>query len=251
MTFAADMEGAIVEQAHANNIRPGRNHPRVLVLHTPEEDADEREGTPHYFSRDLLLENPPRRASTHYYISGGLDTPGDGDLYQMVPESQGAIANGVLGKPYPRDTDQTISLNLQSLSVELEGRAHTIHETMKRDNPQWETTVKWIESRSAKYDIPLDTQHVIGHKDVSAERSDPGQLNIDQLVRDARALREEDEMKPYLVQERNSSYIWITDNVTRTHLRDMAHAQALGIDTQVKVVPEGTLESIPRVDKPD
>lgn len=58
---------------------------------------------------------------------------------------------------------------------------------------------------------------------------------------------EDEDMKPYLVREDGTNYIWITDNIQRTHLKSMAHAEALSIDTQVKLVPRGTLKSIPTV----
>ena len=183
-------DSVIFVPAHPNNIRPGDNHPKVLVLHTPEEAADAIEVTPFYFSRNLLLADPPRRASTHYYASGGVATGGDGDLYQMVRESEGAIANGVVGKPYPEGTNGAISLNLQSLSIEIEGYAANIKQSMPVGSKQWVTVVRWVESRSRKYNIPLDRAHVIGHYEVASNRTDPGTLDIDLIVQHAQAIRE-------------------------------------------------------------
>jgi len=189
-----DYDGPVVfVPAHPNNIRPGANNPKVLVLHTPEEKADATEVTPFYFSRNLLLADPPRRASTHYYASGGVATGGDGDLYQMVREDEGAIANGVLNKPYPADTDGTTSLNLQSLSIEIEGYAANIHKSMPVGSRQWITVVRWVESRARKYNIPLDRKHVIGHYEVASNRTDPGTLDIDLIVKHAQALRNQED----------------------------------------------------------
>jgi hypothetical protein len=194
MTFQADIPGAIVVPAAACNFKTnGTNRPKVLVLHTPEEPADGREGTPAYFStchynaRGVLVP-----ASTHYYTSGGQGTLGDGDLYQMVQEQHFAFANGVTRgtRPYPPDTDPALSLNWQSLSNEIEGYAATMRLTCPPGCKQWLTVVRWVEGSSHRYAIPLDRAHVIGHYQVADNRTDPGTLDIDGIVRDAQALRE-------------------------------------------------------------
>ena len=185
MTFVADIAGVIVVPAHPQNILRAVNRPKVLVLHTPEEDADGIEVTPRYFAE------APRGASTHYYADN------DGDLYQCVPEANGAIANGVTipSRSYPAGTDPAISLNYQSLSIEIEGRAATIARTLTA--AQRATVVRWIVDCARRYGIPIDRAHVIGHYEVSNERSDPGTLDIDGIVRDAaRAYLEEDGMTP-------------------------------------------------------
>lgn len=55
----------------------------------------------------------------------------------------------------------------------------------------------------------------------------------------------------YLIRERSSNLIWIasTEVPVKSYLRDFAHARALGISPlTVKVVPDGTLDSLGRVD---
>ncbi len=166
--FDPDIPSAIVVPAHETNVLRAVNRPRVLVLHTPEEPADERAATPIYF------QTPFRGASTHYFASWG------GNLYQLVPEANGALANGVLGKPYPADTDPAVSLNYQSLSIEIEGYAATIAETLTA--AQRATVARWIADCARRHGIPLDRQHVIGHYEVASNRSDPGTLDIDDLI---------------------------------------------------------------------
>lgn len=193
----AEIPGAIVVEAHAVNYwRPDGhggvpNKPRALFLHTPEEPADNVESTPAYFAQEHFNEDGSRRlASTHYYVDS------DGDLYQMVPENCAAIANGLDGKPLPAWALPGTSLNWQSLSWEIEGYAATIHETCRRGGKQWNTIVRNVESRTRKYQIPLDRAHVMGHYEVSTSRTDPGRLNINAIVADAMDLRnqEDDDM---------------------------------------------------------
>ena len=175
------MDGAILVPAHSTNIITSRrNVPKVNVYHTPEEPADDIEVTPGYFQR------PNLGASTHYYDDS------DGDLYQMVDEDDGALANGVLGRPYPADTDPSYSLNYQSRSIEMEGYAATIHLTCWRGSPQWLTAVRFCLAGHLMHGIPIDRAHNIGHYEVSVERSDPGLLDLDAIVEDARRMLEDD-----------------------------------------------------------
>lgn len=174
--FAAEYPGAIVVPCNITNAIDARwiNTPKVLVLHTPEEPADDIEVTPYYFQKENL------RASTTYYLDN------DGDWYQMVPEKQGAIANGVINKPYPEGTNPLRTLNLQSLSVEIEGYARNMDVTMPRGSVQWNELVKWVRVKTQQYNIPLIRSRVIGHYEVSNRRTDPGKVNIDHVIEDAR-----------------------------------------------------------------
>lgn len=178
--FTADYPGAIVVPSHPTNQHTPESHggvsnqPKAWFLHTPEEDADDNEGTPYYFANNANLE-----ASTHYYMDS------DGDVYQCVPERNYAYANGLNGKPLPSWADPSTSLNWQSLSVEIEGRAASIHDTMPIGGPQWNGLIKLIKHRAAAYNIPLDREHIMGHYQVSTARTDPGpKFPWDALMRD-------------------------------------------------------------------
>ena len=186
--FVADIPRAIVVPAFPWNLIGAsdgsfpENRPKVNVYHTPEEAADEIEVTPFYFARDLR----PRRASTHYYADS------DGDLFQMVPERYGAIANGVTaGKLYPAGTDSTVSLNLQSRSIEIEAYAATVHLTMRRWRPQWWTVVEFAVYGWYEHAIPLTRERNIGHYEVASDRSDPGLLDLAAILEDAMQLVEQ------------------------------------------------------------
>ena len=168
----ADYPGAIVAPADPTNVLRPINKPRALFLHTPEEPVDDFESTPPWFQR------PNIGGSTHYYADS------DGDMYQMVPEANGAIANGLDGKSAPAWSDGS-SLNYQSLSIEIEGYAAAMHRTCPPGSRQWNAVRTWIVSRALVYRIPIDRAHVMGHYEVSVQRTDPGSLKIDQLVADA------------------------------------------------------------------
>ena len=182
--FAPDYPGAIVVPAFPGNVIDRFNFPKGIVLHSPEEPVDDIEVTPYYFARDLS----PRRAYTHFYFDS------DGDVYQMVPVSIGAVANGVQGKPYPPWAIRTLSLNLQTENCEIEGYAAGMHRTCLRGSRQWNSVVKWIENRCRFHRIPITRERILGHYEVSDRRTDPGTLDIDGIVEDAVALREASDM---------------------------------------------------------
>ena len=164
MRFTPDYPGAEVVPAHVSNWRLLPNRPKGFVLHTPEEPADQQESTPVWFSQA----HPGSEGSTHYYLDN------DGDVYQMVQEKWSPIANGVLGKPYPSWANPNISLNGQSLNVEIEGYAGNIHNSMPVGGVQFQSLVKLIKHRCAAYGIPTDREHIIGHYQVASNRTDPG-----------------------------------------------------------------------------
>ena len=180
MSWLADYPGAIVVPARWFGYGQP-NRPKAWALHTPEEPADDHMGTPYY------LQTTDRQASAHYFVSF------HGFVCQLVPESEGAYANAVEGKTYPVWADSKINLNLQTLSIEIEGMAATIHQTMPRNSAQWNALVNLMAHRCKALNIPPG--RTFPHKDVSIYRSDPGQLNIPLLVTDVIAAME-DEMTP-------------------------------------------------------
>lgn len=144
------------------------NQPRAWVIHTPEERADNYPGTPYWFA------NPAAGASTQYFVSYW------GFVWQMVEERFGPYANGLVGMLKPAIFGPG-SLNLQTLSVEVEGYAATIGETMSEG--QWKALVMLVRDRCLAYGIPMDREHIIGHYEVANNRTDPGTLDLDDLVR--------------------------------------------------------------------
>ncbi len=166
-----DYEGAeVIPAMYFNRYGDKKNHPKAIVLHTPEEPADDWESTPRWF------QNPLSRASTHYYLDN------DSDVVQMVAEIEGAWAQGVTEArrmwkgeagqlpPWAQDGN----LNLHAISIEMEGYAATIHETMPRGGVQWKSLIKWLKYVTNKYDIPLDRDHIVGHYEVASHKRDPG-----------------------------------------------------------------------------
>lgn len=93
------------------------------------------------------LANPTNTAATHYVMSS------DGSVTQMVPTKDIAFHAG------------NYSTNLHSIGIEHEGYA--VHGAAWYTEAQYEATADLVRYLAARFDIPLDRQHVIGHDNVA------------------------------------------------------------------------------------
>ena len=139
----------------------------AICYHTPEEPWDDNEVTPAWF------EDPRANASTNYYADS------DGDLYQMVRDQDFAWAQGVRRQERiePRPAwwrDEYVSYNTCMISIEIEGYARKIGETFLPGSRHFETVAAWSAYICGKYGIPIDRTHLVGHSDLTRQKSDPG-----------------------------------------------------------------------------
>lgn len=139
----------------------------AICYHTPEEPWDEIEVTPAWFA------NPSANASTGYYADS------DGDLYQMVRDSDFAWAQGVRSTELvlPRPVwwrDEYVSYNTCMLSVEIEGYADTIGRTFTVGSRQFASVVALSAFLSRRYHIPVDRGYHLGHDQLTRHKRDPG-----------------------------------------------------------------------------
>lgn len=183
MTFEAAYPWAIVYPCHPTNRYSYLEHgavpadPQAMVIHTPEETADGYPGTPAWFA--TYHPDPNQRGSTYYFVSYQIDVrrPGFTVVYQCVDERDGAIANGLNGKPRPSWAGAAGSLNWLTNNVEVEGRAATIHQTLNvgvEGRAQWRSLVDLCLWSARRFGYPLDRAHHVGHYELSVDRTDPG-----------------------------------------------------------------------------
>ncbi|MFJ3672457.1 N-acetylmuramoyl-L-alanine amidase [Streptomyces sp. NPDC090106] len=97
------------------------------------------------------LANPANPASTHYVMSS------DGAVTQMVPTKNIAFQAG------------NYSTNLHSIGIEHEGFA--VQGAAWYTEAQYQATADLVRYLAARFDIPLDRQHVIGHDNVAGPNS--------------------------------------------------------------------------------
>lgn len=112
---------------------------------------------------DSRFQNPSSQVSAHYGVSKGR-------VYQWVKESDIAYHAG------------NWQMNQRSIGIEHDATLeHTLSES------DYYLTARLISDIATKYNIPLDRQHIIGHKEVKPTQC-PGTIDIDKIIRLASAM---------------------------------------------------------------
>lgn len=137
--------------------------PEAVVIHIMDGTL---EGTDGWF-RD-----PAARVSAHYGVGSA------GDAHQYVAEMDTAWHAGRRSEPSWKLIKPGVSPNLYTIGIEHEGRAET----------PWSTAMLEASARLAveicnRWSIPVDRDHVIGHREIYARKSCPGRwIDLDQYV---------------------------------------------------------------------
>jgi N-acetyl-anhydromuramyl-L-alanine amidase AmpD len=126
--------------------RPAQSQIRYITIHDTEGG---------YAGSVAEFQNPAVYASAHYVIRSS-----DGHVTQTVPTQDIAWDSG------------NWSIYQHAVSIEHEGWA--IHGAAWYTEAQYETTAELVRYLAARYNIPLDRQHIFGHDEVPGSR-DPNQ----------------------------------------------------------------------------
>jgi hypothetical protein len=146
---APDYPGAIWAPAYSgnySNYSRGRGDIKYIVIHTTQGS---------YAGSISWFQNPASNVSAHYVIRSS-----DGQVTQTVREEDVAWHAG------------NWSYNLQSIGIEHEGY---VAQTGWYTGAMYRSSARLVRHLAAKYDIPLDRKHILGHVDVpNATHTDPG-----------------------------------------------------------------------------
>jgi N-acetyl-anhydromuramyl-L-alanine amidase AmpD len=162
-----------VERHSSPNHSPGRDgcRPEAIVLHTNVGGFD---GTLDWFSR------PESGVSAHYLV--GLD----GRVAQIVDEEDTARHAGRVQQPTAvvvQGRDE--SPNLFTIGIEFEDGGDP--DGVARPDAQYAAGAALVADIAGRWSIPLDRDHVIGHREIFAAKACPGNLDIDRVIREASA----------------------------------------------------------------
>jgi N-acetylmuramoyl-L-alanine amidase len=154
--------------SHAKNSRKSRSgfRPEAVVVHIMEGSLA---GTDSWFN------NAASGVTTHYGIGK------DGRIHQYVGESDTAFHAG-------RRHKATWSLikpanpNLYTIGIEHEGKGNSAW-----PDPMYESSAALIRDICARWSIPIDRDHIIGHREIYGHKTCPGPVvDLDRLVNMAR-----------------------------------------------------------------
>lgn len=220
----------------------GQNHPTAIVWHITA--GGSLPGLDSWFG------NPDAGASAHLGIE-------EAEVHQYVRFEDAAWHAGIkrdpdLSNPHvARWWRDGANPNLFTIGVEVVSAAgpnDVARGEHRVSSRTWRTMVevcKELHRRLPQIDAS-ESRH-LGHYQIDAvtRSRDPKSIYWPQDI--WRAHSGEDDML-YLVMEQGSPYVWITNGMSRSYLRDMEHADALGIARDIRIVPQGTLKSVARLD---
>src|SRR5215210_194189 len=159
------------ERREAPNYERGRQGrtPTGIVLHT---NAGGYESTVNWFA------DPDSGVSAHYLVAL------DGRVAQFVDEEDTARHAGRVAEPStPLYTGG--DPNLYTVGIEFEDGGDPLG--VERPAPQYRTGARLVREIASRWDIALDRDHIVGHRELFARKDCPGNLDMDLIVELARA----------------------------------------------------------------
>lgn len=152
------------------NITKGRSgfRPDLIVIHIAEGTKE---------SVDEEFKSAASQKSAHFLVNK------DGTIWQYVSSSDTAFGNGIVVNPIAELVLQDPEINPNSYSISIE------HEGVSTEdiNPaQYATTRTLVKYLCEKWDIPMDSTHIIRHREIEASKTCPGLINVEQIIQSVR-----------------------------------------------------------------
>lgn len=113
-------------------------------------------------SIDNTFANPTSGVSASYGI--GLN----GDIHQYVEDENMHWCNGGVLNPTAQVVKDNLTVNQNKISLSIENEGFDL---AKAPEPQLNALVDLIRSLATKYAIPLDRYHIIGHREITTNKS--------------------------------------------------------------------------------
>jgi N-acetyl-anhydromuramyl-L-alanine amidase AmpD len=160
-----------IERHPTPNFAPGRDgqEPRAIVVHT---NVGSYSSTVSWFAR------AESAVSSHYLVAL------DGGVGQFVDEADTARHAGRVLNPTATFLDDA-NPNLYTVGIEFEDGGDPLE--VARPDAQYAAGSELIAAVARRWSIPLDSDHVVGHRTIYAAKECPGNLDVERLIRQARA----------------------------------------------------------------
>ena len=152
------------------NFTKGRadQRPEIIVIHIEKE--------PSFGSKEAIYsEFLGTEKSSQYCVNK------DGTILQFVNEADTAWANGRVDKPTAKKVLSKLGINPNLFSISIE------HEVLGPEPKginelQYQTSTKLIQEICERWKIPLDREHIIGHREIYSLKTCPGNIDISRLI---------------------------------------------------------------------
>lgn len=161
-------------RASAHRVSRAGRRPSWIVLHTT---VGSFRSATHWF------EDPESGVSAHHLV--GLD----GRVSAFVPEEEAALHAGRVHEPTGmmarRAAAAGESPNLGSIGIELADGGDPYGVT--RTDAQYASAARLVARAAERWGIPIDADNVVGHREVTADKGCPGNVDLERLRREATA----------------------------------------------------------------
>lgn len=173
--------GLEIERYPTPNSLPGRagERARAVVVHTTHGSFA---GTAAWFA------DRSSGVSSHYLV--GLD----GRVAQFVDEQDTARHAGRVLRPSAAFAAGRDDLNPVTVGIELEDDGDP--EGVARTGAQYAAAARIVAAVCERWGIPLDREHLIGHREAFAAKACPGNVDVDRLLAMAAAVAEAERLPP-------------------------------------------------------
>lgn len=153
-----------------SNFREGRTvFPTCIVIHVAD---GSRLATINTFT------NPKSQVSAHLLICK------NGDVVQFVKTTDTAYGNGIVSEPISSIVlSRPENPNEYTISIENEGFSYEDFTAT-----QYEMNAKVIAFLSKKWNIPIDSTHVIRHREITSLKTCPGIVDVEKIIRKAKGM---------------------------------------------------------------
>jgi N-acetyl-anhydromuramyl-L-alanine amidase AmpD len=165
----------VTEWIGSPNRTKGRTgfRPEAIVIHIMEGSLA---GT------DSWFRSPTSKVSAHYGVGA------DGRVHHYVAESDTAWHAGRVHNSTWSGRRPGVSPNLYTIGIEHEGHGHT-----EWSDAMYRSSAALIRDIANRWAIPLDRAHVVGHREIYARKTCPGEkVDLDKLI----ALARQDAVQP-------------------------------------------------------
>jgi len=167
------MQLNIEEHLTPVNFVTGRNAPiRGVCIHTMQGTFD---GTFAWFN------NPASRVSAHYIVA--LDS---GKVIRMVKESDTAWAEGSVLNPTNALVKQ-YGGNPNDYFISIENADNGTPASVDRTS-QYPVLIQLVADICQRNNIPVDRDHICGHHEIRADKTCPGNIDVDYVVNEVKKM---------------------------------------------------------------
>lgn len=154
---------------HPGNFRAGRPPgliPAAIVVHVMDGDL----------ARTSALCNRPQSfVSAHYGIGR------NGQVHQYVQEQDTAFHAGTVVNPTWKGIRKGVNPNFYTIGIEHEGQAQDL---WPWPDAQLAASAALVAEIAARWEIPLDLEHVVAHRSIRASKACPGDNVVIQHILD-------------------------------------------------------------------